>query len=249
MGSKCPTTYCDIRHCCLLACVSAALVPEALSFHCAPTAFVAHTALPGGADPHNMDFKNMARITSYCGTMRTHDHQMALLTSDCVPPWSAQVIGLTIFAYRYEGLRPSDFTKAIRNLQSKLQVRHQRDDQPCSAHPACHLFGSASFLPPPQDEIGPYKKRPSYAHWNKLVALAGGRVRGVDWKTQNRMAKGYTNDKTLLAEENVVGMSDHDYLLRNVWPLQLVDTNDPEQFDFLYDLMHRCGTKEMIDPV
>lgn len=120
------------------------------------------------------------------------------------------VIGLTVLAYRYEGLRPGDFKRAIRALQGKLQ-----------------------------DESGPYKKRPSYTTFAKWVALAGGRVRGIDWKTQNRLVKGYTKPDTLLVEESVIGMSENDYLLRNVWPLQLVDTNDPEQFQFLHHLMHK----------
>ena len=34
---------------------------------------------------HELLSNTMALITSYCGAMRTHEHQMALITSECVP--------------------------------------------------------------------------------------------------------------------------------------------------------------------
>ena len=34
---------------------------------------------------HGLSSNKMALITSYCGAMRTHEHQIALITSECVP--------------------------------------------------------------------------------------------------------------------------------------------------------------------
>ena len=34
---------------------------------------------------HGLSSNKMALITSYCDAMRTHEHQMALITSECAP--------------------------------------------------------------------------------------------------------------------------------------------------------------------
>lgn len=59
------------------------------------------------------------------------------------------VISLTILAYRYEGLRFTDFTTLITELREKLD-----------------------------SEIGPYHKRPSALRYASWVEAAGGKVRG-----------------------------------------------------------------------
>ena len=59
------------------------------------------------------------------------------------------IIGLTILAYRYEGLRESDFHDIIASLRSTLTK-----------------------------EIGPYATRKSTIRYNRWVAAAGGRIRG-----------------------------------------------------------------------
>jgi hypothetical protein len=59
------------------------------------------------------------------------------------------VIGLTIMAYRYEGLRFSDFENVL------LELREQLDS-----------------------EFGPYHKRPSALRYKAWVEAAGGKVRG-----------------------------------------------------------------------
>ena len=59
------------------------------------------------------------------------------------------IIGLTIMAYRYEGLRFTDFTTLITELREKLD-----------------------------SEIGPYHKRPSALRYASWVEEAGGKVRG-----------------------------------------------------------------------
>ena len=59
------------------------------------------------------------------------------------------VIGLTIMAYRYEGIRMTDFKAALQELRDQLD-----------------------------GEYGPYHKRPSALRWVSWVEAAGGKVRG-----------------------------------------------------------------------
>eukprot|EP00959_Pyramimonas_sp_CCMP1952_P029012 608657-Pyramimonas_sp.AAC.1 len=59
------------------------------------------------------------------------------------------VIGLTIMAYRYEGMRESDFKDLVTSLKDELG-----------------------------QETGPYSKRESWNKYAKWVALNGGKVRG-----------------------------------------------------------------------
>lgn len=59
------------------------------------------------------------------------------------------LIGLTLNAYRYQGLRRSDFKKFLRSLQESLY-----------------------------EEVGPYNGRPSSQLFTQFVKLAGGHVRG-----------------------------------------------------------------------
>ena len=59
------------------------------------------------------------------------------------------IIGLTYMAYRYEGLRYTDFLDIIENLRNSLVK-----------------------------EVGPHSKRPSALRYTRWVAEAGGRVRG-----------------------------------------------------------------------
>eukprot|EP01012_Entosiphon_sulcatum_P062087 TRINITY_DN8821_c0_g1_i1.p1 TRINITY_DN8821_c0_g1~~TRINITY_DN8821_c0_g1_i1.p1 ORF type:complete len:4205 (-),score=604.71 TRINITY_DN8821_c0_g1_i1:28-12642(-) len=60
------------------------------------------------------------------------------------------LVGLTILAYRYEGLRMKDFQTVIGNLQELMQ-----------------------------QEFGPYRKRKACKLFAKWVRLAGGRIRGM----------------------------------------------------------------------
>lgn len=68
------------------------------------------------------------------------------------------VIGLTILAYRYEGLRLTDFENILLELREKLD-----------------------------SEFGPYHKRPSALRYKKWVEEAGGKVRGPRESQQNGM--------------------------------------------------------------
>ena len=60
------------------------------------------------------------------------------------------VIGFTILAYRYEGMRKSDFAKVIADQLDVLEM-----------------------------QSGPVEARPAYTLYKKWVQLAGGRVRGT----------------------------------------------------------------------
>lgn len=122
------------------------------------------------------------------------------------------VIGLTTLAYRYEGLRETDFARIIRELQEDLQ-----------------------------SEVGNYNDRQSWHTFAKWVALSGGRVKGVSKKVQAAYVKGYSNSDTLVGDDETPGMSEYEHTLRNVWPLQLIDLRDKEQFDFLFGLLNKSA--------
>jgi len=66
------------------------------------------------------------------------------------------VIGLTILAYRYEGLRRSDFITVINELRERMD-----------------------------SETGPYHKRPSALRFVSWVEFAGGKVRGPKQSQRN----------------------------------------------------------------
>ena len=66
------------------------------------------------------------------------------------------VIGLTILAYRYEGLRHIDFKRLMSTLQQNMW-----------------------------DEVGPYHKRPSSKLFAEWVVVAGGKVRGSRLEADN----------------------------------------------------------------
>lgn len=60
------------------------------------------------------------------------------------------MIGLTILAFRYEGLRESDFLTFMKDIQQKMW-----------------------------NEEGAYEKRPTAKLFGEWVLMAGGRVRGM----------------------------------------------------------------------
>ena len=66
------------------------------------------------------------------------------------------VIGLTVLAYRYEGLRHVDFKRLMTTLQQNMW-----------------------------DEVGPYHKRPSSKLFAEWVVTAGGKVRGSRLEADN----------------------------------------------------------------
>jgi hypothetical protein len=60
------------------------------------------------------------------------------------------IIGLTVLAYRYEGLRWSNFNEIVKTMKSTLGK-----------------------------EMGPYEQRPSAKRYAAWVALAGGALKGI----------------------------------------------------------------------
>lgn len=137
------------------------------------------------------------------------------------------MIGLTILAYRYEGLRKKDF---------RLVLRHLRD---CL-----------------DEEGGHYKDRPSYQKFEQWVLSAGKAIRGSKRREkgakrsalieQNKKVSQRKKQELVLVskdKERVIGINifaemfiEDDDL---IWPLQLIDLRDKEQFKVLFPLLHK----------
>ena len=152
------------------------------------------------------------------------------------------MIGLTILAFRYEGLRKKDFFLVLRHLRDNLE-----------------------------DEGGPYKERPSCQKFEQWILCAGRAIRGSKKREFNRkrsvksavvkssvvvgggggggriettsvskeLVK--TNKRTSVLGDNSVNIfadmfADEDDL---IWPLQLIDLRDQEQFKVLYPLLFK----------
>ncbi len=159
------------------------------------------------------------------------------------------VIGLTILAYRYEGLRLSDFMVVMRGMLDDME-----------------------------DEFGKYEMRTSCRTFIRWVSLAGGKVRGLREKIQAVMSeRGEMNadrgdesglaykflyqagvhDSTTSASlsNGVHGSSDQQQqhvLTRfdesqydehndfdDIWPLQLLELKDKQMVDRLFRLLRR----------
>lgn len=125
------------------------------------------------------------------------------------------LIGLTILAYRYEGLRKKDFFLVIRQLRDCLE-----------------------------DEGGPYKDRPSFQKFEHWILTVGKAIRGskkrpkVATATQTISSqKSEVKSKELYRETLFGKIFDLDDEL--IWPLQLIDPKDEEQFKVLYPLLFK----------
>lgn len=150
------------------------------------------------------------------------------------------VIGFTILAYRYEGLRrgglQDDFRKLVRNLKKSMG-----------------------------DEQGPHVKRPSSRRYVKWVELAGGRCRGTSSKEDDdAKRKAEIESKGLAAVQstaffegggsiNHTGDVDEMFAKRepppagekfdDLWTLPLLNIHDDDQMDLMYELLGRhCPT-------
>jgi Ca2+-binding EF-hand superfamily protein len=122
------------------------------------------------------------------------------------------VIGLSILAYRYEGLRKSDYRSVMVSLQSEMQ-----------------------------SETGPYKKREAWHTFAKWVALSGARVRGVTPEQQRGFLRGYESEQdaanvAFMTESFGINAA---ALLQNVPALQLIDVRDTEQTTFMMALLDK----------
>lgn len=177
----------------------------------------------------------------------------ALLSSAFLSPLflSDVVIGLTILAYRYSGMRGEDFRSVLSHLRDSMQ-----------------------------HEYGPYNKRPSCALFEVWVKAAGGRVRGSKFdkesdESERIKKKRAERERKKLEDANkkqelaslfrgpAAASSTMDLLSPSsggppdedpnfgvyvspvgedqldIWPLRLIDPNDPDQFIVLYNLLHK----------
>jgi hypothetical protein len=119
------------------------------------------------------------------------------------------VIGLTILAYRYEGLRFVDFENVLNELREKLD-----------------------------SELGPYHKRPSALRYKAWVEEAGGKVRGPreGEKTGNEIeTDGGLDDYSAYARAPLgrPGGRGAD----DIWPLHLLDLKDENHMGVTYKLL------------
>ena len=137
------------------------------------------------------------------------------------------LIGLTILAYRYEGLRPKDFILVLRHLKDCLD-----------------------------EEGGPFKDRISYQKFEQWVLSAGKAIRGSKRRekgvkrssliSMNKAKPNRKKSELVLVtkdKERVIGINifaemfiEEDDL---IWPLQLIDIKDKEQFKVLYPLLFK----------
>ena len=144
------------------------------------------------------------------------------------------LIGLTILAYRYEGLRKRDFFIVLRHLKDLME-----------------------------EEGGPYKDRPACQKFEQWVINAGRAIRGSKRKEktgtkratligQQRQLLKDTSEKrkkkelklrTRDQQERVIGINIFEDIFTEeddlIWPLQLIDLLDVEQFKVLYPLLYK----------
>ncbi len=138
------------------------------------------------------------------------------------------LIGLTILAYRYEGLRKRDLHLVMRHLKECLD-----------------------------EEGGPFKDRPSCQKFENWVLCAGKAIRGSKKREKNVRRKNMAPDakrdlgvrrKSELVlrsnqEDRVIGVNIFEQVFAEeddlIWPLQLVDLKDKEQFKVLYPLLFK----------
>ncbi len=124
------------------------------------------------------------------------------------------LIGLTILAFRYEGLRERDFDLVVRHLRDSLE-----------------------------NEGGPFKDRPSCQRFEQWVLCTGKFVRGSKKREQGkrRAAKFIGDDITPSEKSDGVNIFAEMFLENDelIWPLQLIDPRDKEQFRVLYPLLYK----------
>lgn len=130
------------------------------------------------------------------------------------------LIGLTVMAYRHQGMRRGDF-KGLMNL----------------------------LLEQMEQESGPYRERPTCRLYSRWIALAGGRVRGTTGRAQHfRAARtggedgeagggGGASASPTHPPDNGVSAGCAEF--GEIWPLQLINPCDSEQMDVLYTLLHK----------
>jgi len=126
------------------------------------------------------------------------------------------LIGLSILAYRYEGLRKKDFFLVMRHLRESLD-----------------------------EQSGPFKNRPSCMLFEEWILNTGKIIRGSKKRksmvTRGNVRQGSTRMSGIFKRGRVLTLfndvfSEDD---ETIWPLHLVDPQDREQFRILYPLLKR----------
>ena len=117
------------------------------------------------------------------------------------------VVGLTILAYRYEGLRFADFENVMTELREQLDA-----------------------------EFGPLHKRPSALRYKEWVEEAGGKVRGPrEGEDQQGGGDKMDHEAEFFAKAPMgrVGGRGSD----DIWPLHLLDLKDEHHMGVTYNLL------------
>lgn len=136
------------------------------------------------------------------------------------------LIGLTILAYRYEGLRQKDFYLLLRHLKECLD-----------------------------DEGGPFKDRPSYQKFEHWILTCGKAIRGSKKRAkqmQKRASKYTISARAASAASGEIRAKPLPRTYKKslfgkifeldddlIWPLQLIDIQDREQFNVIYPLLRK----------
>ena len=120
------------------------------------------------------------------------------------------VIGLTILAYRYNGLRRADFRNTLVSLRDQMQ-----------------------------QESGPYNRRKSCKKFANWIIRAGGRVRGskkrrkIETEEIDLIVKTDESKSSPTRGWDVAPLTDEE-IFQDVWPLQLLDMSDETQVEVLH---------------
>ena len=132
------------------------------------------------------------------------------------------VIGLAILAYRYEGLRFTDFVQVITELRARVET-----------------------------ETGPFPKRKACKLFIKWVERAGGKVRGIRGKEKedddedNLLVWEEKEEEELqdvVRKAATLGAQRSDEeIFQDIWPLQLIDLQDMEQVAVLFRLLGKSA--------
>jgi hypothetical protein len=126
------------------------------------------------------------------------------------------VIGLSILAYRYEGLRMTDFMNVLEELREQLE-----------------------------SEVGPIHKRPSYQRWVFWVEEAGAKVRGLkedpkadsskDTESGESTESQEVSTDEFLSKPFIAGGRRAD----EIWPIHLLDFRDEQHMSVTYNLLKK----------
>jgi hypothetical protein len=121
------------------------------------------------------------------------------------------VIGLTIMAYRYEGLRFTDFENCLLTLREQLDA-----------------------------EFGPYHKRPAALLYKAWVEEAGGKVRGPR-EGEEAAGSGFVEDESLEQSffKAPMGGRTGGRGSDDIWPLHLLDLKDDQHMSVTYTLLKK----------